>query len=48
MYGEAITRAIVNFIIVCIVAAFALGVAVAYGLPWLWSILKPLIHGWTA
>lgn len=24
------------------------GVALALGLPWLWSLIKPIIHGWTA
>jgi hypothetical protein len=35
-------------VIISHLVAFLLGVASAIGLPWLWSILKPLIHMVTA
>ena len=30
------------------VACIAIGVALAYAVPWLWSLPKPLIHALTA
>lgn len=48
MWGGDFDRMIVNFIIAVALISAAIGVALAYGIPWLWSVLKPLIHGWTA
>ena len=35
-----------------VIALICIGVAIGFGifvaLPWLWTILKPLIHTWTA
>lgn len=31
-----------------IVVGIVVGVLLTIGLPWLWQLLKPLIHAWTA
>lgn len=31
-----------------VILAAAAGAALAYGIPWLWSLIKPLIHAATA
>lgn len=43
-FGEDLMR----FIVIACCFCFALGVAVAYGLPALWNFVKPFIHQWTA
>ena len=35
-------------IIVCLIVGAAIGIAIAYLVPWLWSFIKPLIHSLTA
>jgi len=42
-WDELILPAIISHLV-----AFLLGVVLAIGLPWLWSILKPFIHMVTA
>jgi hypothetical protein len=37
-----------GFIVALIVVGVALGVVLAYGVPWLWSLVKPLLHAITA
>ena len=35
-------------IIACLIVGAAIGIAIAYLVPWLWSFIKPLIHALTA
>jgi hypothetical protein len=35
-------------LVVCALACMVAGVALWHALGWLWAILRPLIHGWTA
>ena len=37
-----------GFFIGCLVVGVAIGIAIAYLVPWLWSFIKPLIHALTA
>jgi hypothetical protein len=37
-----------GFFIALIVVGGIVGAALAYGIPWLWSLIKPLIHALTA
>ena len=37
-----------GFIIGCLVVGAAIGIVIAYLVPWLWSFIKPLIHSLTA
>ena len=37
-----------EFGIGCLVVGIAIGIALAYLVPWLWSFIKPLIHALTA
>ena len=39
---------VTGFIIVCLIVGAAIGIAIAYLVPWLWSFIKPLIHALTA
>ena len=39
---------VTGFIIGCLVVGAAIGIALAYLVPWLWSFKKPLIHALTA
>ena len=39
---------VTGFIIGCLIVGAAIGVAIAYLVPWLWSFIKPLIHALTA
>jgi hypothetical protein len=48
MIGEAITRAMVAGLIAAFVAGGCVFAVLFFGVPWLWAVLKPLIHGWTA
>ncbi len=47
MIGEAITRALVSFVIMTIIATAAITTALIFGIPWLWHVLKPWIHNIT-
>lgn len=42
--SDEFAKAIIFLALVCV----AIGAALAYALPWLWSVLKPLIHAVTA
>ena len=37
-----------GFFIGLVVIGVVIGVAIAYGLPWLWHLVKPLLHAITA
>ena len=39
---------VTGFIICCLIVGAAIGIAIAYLVPWLWSFIKPLIHALTA
>ena len=39
---------VTGFIIGCLIVGAAIGIAIAYLVPWLWSFIKPLIHALTA
>ena len=39
---------VTGFIIGCLVVGIAIGIAIAYLVPWLWSFIKPVIHALTA
>ena len=40
---------VTGFIIIgCLIVGAAIGIAIAYLVPWLWSFIKPLIHALTA
>lgn len=39
---------VTGFIIGCLIVGVAIGIAIAYLVPWLWSFIKPLIHALTA
>ena len=32
----------------CVIVGVAIGIVIAYLVPWLWSFIKPLIHSLTA
>lgn len=36
------------FMVVLVLFGIAIGAALFVGLPWLWGLLKPLLHAWTA
>jgi hypothetical protein len=46
--GDGIARAMVGAFVVVIVATAAITAALIFGVPWLWGLLKPLLHAWTA
>jgi hypothetical protein len=46
--GRAIAEGIFAAIVGAFIAGIAVGVMVTVGLPWLWQMVKPLIHAWTA
>lgn len=46
--GSAIGSAMVAMIIVAVVCASAITAALIFGLPWLWTLLKPWLHAITA
>lgn len=48
MIGEAIARSMARMVMFLVVTAFALGALTVWGVPKLWSFLKPLIHQVTA
>ncbi len=37
-----------GFIAILIAFGVVAGLAIAWGIPWVWAIVKPLLHGWTA
>ncbi|MBV6321919.1 hypothetical protein [Duganella violaceipulchra] len=37
-----------GFVIFCVLAGAAVATALIYGLPWLWSAIKPLLHAASA
>jgi hypothetical protein len=37
-----------GLLVFLIVVGVLIGLALAYGVPWLWGLIKPLIHGATA
>ena len=39
---------VTGFIVGCLIVGAAIGIAIAYLVPWLWSFIKPLIHTITA
>ena len=39
---------VTGFLIACLIVGVAIGIAIAYLVPWLWSFIKPLIHAITA
>ena len=39
---------VTGFSICCLIVGIAIGIAIAYLVPWLWSFIKPLIHTLTA
>lgn len=47
MYTKAIIDSFGQFILVVFAAGFALAVGLFFGLPWLWSIIKPWLHAIT-
>ena len=42
--GDGIARAMAAALLVCIVATAAITAALIFGLPWLWSLIKPWLH----
>lgn len=38
----------VFFMVVLVVIGILIGGALFLGVPWLWGILRPFVHGWTA
>lgn len=40
--------AITTFIVILVVLGVAGGIAVSFGLPWLWNLIKPFLHQVTA
>jgi hypothetical protein len=44
MIGDAIVQAIIASIIVAAISGAAVTAALIYGLPWLWSVVKPWLH----
>jgi len=46
--GKAISEAIVSTLILIVIVTAAATTALIFGLPWLWALLKPLLHSWTA
>ena len=47
-FGRSIAEAMAIGFFLVIVVAFGLGLLVAWGLPKLWELIKPLIHAMTA
>lgn len=43
-FGDAIVGAMIVVAIVAVAATLTL----VFGVPWLWGILKPFLHAWTA
>lgn len=48
MIGDAIAQAMTAMVIAIIVCTAAVTAALIFGLPWLWGILKPILHALTA
>ena len=46
--GRAIGEAIIGMAILAFFAGAAMAVAAIYGVPFIWAIVKPFIHSWTA
>lgn len=42
------TRDWLPFVVAVALIFITIGVGLAYGVPWLWSLLKPFLHAWTA
>jgi hypothetical protein len=45
--GAAVGGAILALIAVCCAATAALVVGIIYGVPWLWTLIKPWLHSIT-
>lgn len=48
MIGEGIARAMMGAFIAVIVVTASATAALIFGVPWLWSVVKPLLHAVTA
>lgn len=48
MYGDAISKSITAFMIICAIVGGAVVAFCAWGIPWLWSLIKPWLHMVTA
>lgn len=46
--GEMMARAMMAYLVMTIAITAALTAALILGVPWLWHVLKPLLHRWTA
>lgn len=47
-FGDALAAAFMATIIACIVITALVTTALIFGVPWLWSLLKPWLHMVTA
>ena len=45
--GEHIAKAFMAMILAAVAVGAGVTVALIYGLPWLWSMVKPWLHGVT-
>lgn len=48
MIGEGIAQAMATAMVVIAVISAAVTVALIFGIPWLWSLIKPWLHQVTA
>lgn len=48
MYGDQISKSITAFAVACVVLGGLIGAFVGWGIPWLWSLVKPWLHMVTA
>lgn len=48
MIGAGFERAMLHALLVVFAAGVIVALAIVYGIPWLWQLLKPLLHAVTA
>lgn len=48
MYGDAISKSITAFMVICAIAGGLVVAFFAWAVPWLWSLIKPWLHMVTA
>ncbi len=48
MYGDAISKSITAFMVICAISGGLVAAFCAWAVPWLWSLIKPWLHMVTA
>lgn len=48
MTGSDLSSAVVGGILALIIGTAAVTAAVIFIAPWLWAVIKPILHAWTS